>query len=322
MTFIHEDLQFPSLLEIVQGDLAKKGLQMTLALVEKDYWVTHTLWALHHLGLEVWFKGGTSLSKGFGLIQRFSEDLDLKIEGGRQVLPEVTSWKSGKPGSIAKRLEFFEAIAKLNLPELDLQLDPGSLGEKCMGAGIEARYPGLHIADLEPSMKPFVLLEVGEARVKPFLERPLSSFVHDFLETTGQLETYLDNRPERVRCIHPMVTLIEKLDAIQKRFNRGDDPADFVRHYEDAAHIILRSRDLPELPEYGSPVLLLQDMLSMRQIRQAPSPDDPAFNPDPGLQWKDIEATHAAIGGMFWGERIDLKEANQAIRNWMLANPV
>lgn len=41
-----------------------------------------TLWALHHSGFEVWFKGGTSLSKGFSLIERFSEDLDLKIEPG------------------------------------------------------------------------------------------------------------------------------------------------------------------------------------------------------------------------------------------------
>jgi predicted nucleotidyltransferase component of viral defense system len=38
------------------------------------------LWALHTQGLEVWFKGGTSLSKGVGLIERFSEDIDLKRE--------------------------------------------------------------------------------------------------------------------------------------------------------------------------------------------------------------------------------------------------
>jgi len=41
-------------------------------MVEKDYWVTHTLWAIHEQGFEVWFKGGTSLWKGFGLIDRFS----------------------------------------------------------------------------------------------------------------------------------------------------------------------------------------------------------------------------------------------------------
>jgi predicted nucleotidyltransferase component of viral defense system len=36
------------------------------ALVEKDYWINHSLWALHETKLAIWFKGGTSLSKGFG----------------------------------------------------------------------------------------------------------------------------------------------------------------------------------------------------------------------------------------------------------------
>ena len=78
MTFVHEDAEFDDLLRIVAG---RRGL--AIGLVEKDYWVTHALWALHAEGFDVWFKGGTSLSKGFGLIERFSEDLDLKVEPGR-----------------------------------------------------------------------------------------------------------------------------------------------------------------------------------------------------------------------------------------------
>jgi predicted nucleotidyltransferase component of viral defense system len=39
---------------------------------------TRELWALDAQGFDVWFKGGTSLSKGSGLIERFSEDLDLR----------------------------------------------------------------------------------------------------------------------------------------------------------------------------------------------------------------------------------------------------
>lgn len=62
MTFIHDDPQFADLLRVVA---ANRGLGVSL--VEKDYWVTHALWALHAQGFEVWFKGGTSLSKGFGL---------------------------------------------------------------------------------------------------------------------------------------------------------------------------------------------------------------------------------------------------------------
>ena len=48
--------------------------------VEKDWWVTLTLKALFSLPCSnyMFFKGGTSLSKGWDLIKRFSEDIDLQ----------------------------------------------------------------------------------------------------------------------------------------------------------------------------------------------------------------------------------------------------
>ena len=55
MNFVHEDVEFDELLRIVA---TKRDL--SLALVEKDYWVTHVLWAIHAQGFEVWFKGCTS----------------------------------------------------------------------------------------------------------------------------------------------------------------------------------------------------------------------------------------------------------------------
>lgn len=95
MRFVHDDPDFDGLLQIVADNR-----ELDVALVEKDYWVTHTLWALQAQGFDVWFKGGTSLSKGFGLIERFSEDLDLKLEPGTvTTLRSVTNWKSeGKEG--------------------------------------------------------------------------------------------------------------------------------------------------------------------------------------------------------------------------------
>jgi hypothetical protein len=64
MNFVHDDPEFDALLLIVAD-----RRRLAPGLVEKDYWVTHTLWALQTTGLDVWFKGGTSLSKGFNLIQ-------------------------------------------------------------------------------------------------------------------------------------------------------------------------------------------------------------------------------------------------------------
>ena len=51
-------------------------------MVEKDFWVTWTLsvlFAHHEFGSQLVFKGGTSLSKVFGVIERFSEDIDLSV---------------------------------------------------------------------------------------------------------------------------------------------------------------------------------------------------------------------------------------------------
>lgn len=316
MKFIHEDPEFRDLIDIVQKGLAEQGVKLSEALVEKDYWVTHALWALHDLGLEVWFKGGTSLSKGFGLIQRFSEDLDIKIAPRKAELPKVTSWTSEKGPAKAARKAFFEALAGLKVSGLALNLNEGRSDAKWRNAEIEARYEGFHLASLEPSMKPFVLLEVGDARIRPFVDRDLSSFVHDHLQKAGQLAGYVDNRPSGVHCIHPLVTLIEKLDAISKRFAAKKDPAGFIRHYEDAAHIIERIHELPALDGYKGPKDLAQEMIEKGQIRSLPSSTDPAFNPVAGEMWDGLESAHQAIKGMFWGLRIELVKATEIIRAW------
>jgi len=83
----HDPPEYDALLSIVSA-----GRGVAASLVEKDYWVTHTLWALDEAGLRVHLKGGTSLSKGYGLLKRFSEDLDVRIQAPG--LPRVSSWTS------------------------------------------------------------------------------------------------------------------------------------------------------------------------------------------------------------------------------------
>lgn len=51
-------------------------------LVEKDWYLVHairSISSLDHTGVTPIFSGGTSLSKGWGLIKRFSEDIDFKV---------------------------------------------------------------------------------------------------------------------------------------------------------------------------------------------------------------------------------------------------
>ncbi len=313
MSFVHEDPQFEQLLAIVARD---RGIAE--ALIEKDYWVTHTLWALHETGLDIWFKGGTSLSKGFGLIQRFSEDLDLMIQPGAVTsLPNVKSWKSTNKGPVAQRHAFYDALAgALVVPSVRVERDMTRLDKRARGADYLGHYPGIRLDQLAPAMSPFVRLEVGHARVVPHVEKMLSSFVHDYLDAQGMLGDYDDNRPRAVRCIHPLVTLFEKLDAMARRYDRDViEAGTFVRHYEDAAQIIRATGELPAIEM--SVDELAQDMVAKKDMRALPSPDEPALLLDDPDKRQAIEKAYAKIGPMFWGPRIPLDEACSAIREWL-----
>lgn len=66
---------------LFQNTAARMG--MTDAIVEKDFWVCYMLDYLFHRCTwkdKIAFKGGTSLSKAYGLIERFSEDIDLILD--------------------------------------------------------------------------------------------------------------------------------------------------------------------------------------------------------------------------------------------------
>ena len=314
MPFIHEDRDFNDLLGIVAE---RRGL--AIALVEKDYWVTHVLWAIHHQGFDIWFKGGTSLSKGFGLIERFSEDLDLKIEpGSATALPRVSDWTRESRQATEQRRTYFETLSGLlRVAGAEVRLGVPDSERRWRAANLEVCYQGWHI-DALGVLKPFVLLEVGSARVTPSVERDCTSFIHDYLDEIDQLGNYENNRPRSVRCLHPLVTLIEKLDSLHRRGRRADRaPATFIRHYEDAAHIIAAAKGLPALAGYSDVSALADEMFTERQIRQRPDSADPAFAPGADERWQQLQAAHAAIGPMFWGKRIALHDACDAIRTWI-----
>jgi hypothetical protein len=313
MSFVHEDPEFEQLLAIVARDAG-----ISEALTEKDYWVTHTLWALHETELEVWFQGGTSLSKGFGIINRFSEDLDLMIlSGPTSGLPEVTNWTSTNKGPVARRRAFYNALADaLVVPAVRVERDRSRIDKRARGADYLGHYPGVRLDQLTSAMSPFVRLEVGSARVEPSVPMPLRSFVHDYLHTQGMLGDYDENRPRSVRCVHPLVTLLEKLDAIARRYERDPMEADaFVRHYEDAAQIIRAVEKLPDTEL--SVVELAQDMVATNDIRALPSPDEAALQlADPDKR-QTIDSAYTRIAPMFWGPRIPLDEACSEIRAWL-----
>jgi hypothetical protein len=313
MKFVHDDREFAQLLGIVA-----RGAGVAAALVEKDYWVTHCLWALHTSGLALWFKGGTSLSKGFAVIQRFSEDLDLMVEHGSvSNLPPVDHWTSTNKGPVAKRRAFYGALPDaFAIPAVKVEIDEHRCDKYARGADFIGRYPGVLIDQLAPTMSPFVRFEVGRARVVPFVEMPLTSFVHDALARQGQLANYVDNRPRAVRCVHPLVTLLEKLDALARRYARDVmEPDSFVRHYEDAAHIIRAASRLPAIQQTARE--LADEMVQEKGIAFLPRADEPALLLADPTRRAEVVRAYERIAPMFWGARIPLDEACATVVAWV-----
>ncbi len=105
--FLHERRDFEPLLAIVAN---ARGLDTML--VEKDYWIMHGLWGLQVQGLVFELKGGTSLSKGFGVIYRFSEDIDIRIESPAD-MDVKTGRNQDKPAHVTAALDFFSGLLML-----------------------------------------------------------------------------------------------------------------------------------------------------------------------------------------------------------------
>ena len=318
MTFLHESRDFGDLLNLVTDDLSVRGIELAPSLVEKDYWITHVLWALQSAGLEVSFKGGTSLSKAFGIIQRFSEDLDLRIAKGNATLPTVANWKSGGKKAIEERRAFFRALASLSLPSVRLELEESSMGQEAKGAVILVDYPGVFKAALPLSASATIKLEVGEARVRPSLSRPISSWVHERMGREANPGRFQPNQVLALDCVHPLVTLVEKLDAICRRFTRADlEAKTFVRHYEDAVHITRSMALLPPMGDFNCIEDLFLDLLRLNQIREIPDAQSPALIPDGSARWIELTRAHGQIQPLFWSSRISLADATREIRTFL-----
>src|SRR6185312_10235899 len=104
-SFLHDRSDFKALVRTV----AQSEKINDPALVEKDYWIMHAVFGLKQLGLVFELKGGTSLSKGFGVIHRFSEDIDIRIQPFDGIEVDQNP-NHDKPQQIESRRQFFEKL--------------------------------------------------------------------------------------------------------------------------------------------------------------------------------------------------------------------
>lgn len=211
-------------------------------LLEKDAWVVWALAALYGspLGEHLVFKGGTSLSKAYGVIRRFSEDVDLTYDiralapdlvgDNGEALPKTRSEEKRWSSEVRKRLP--EWVAGTAQPTI-----ANALASEGLAAAIRVEDDKLFI-DYEATatgsgyVAPSVMLEFGARSTgEPASPRDV------VCDAAGLVEA-VEFPTARPRVMHAERTFWEKATAIhvfclQARL-RGDR---FARHWHDLARL-------------------------------------------------------------------------------------
>ena|SRR5579871_1170491 len=184
--FLHNHPQFPELIRIVARN---RGIDP--ALVEKDYWIMHVLYGLQQLEMKFALKGGTSLSKGYQAINRFSEDIDILIEPapGQDV---TTGRNQNKPAHVQSRRDYYDGLAKtIRIPGITKVERDTAFDDRLMrSGGIRLSYLS-HVPAMK-GLKDGVLLEAGFDVVAPNEPKDISSWLYDHA-VASKVEV-IDNR--------------------------------------------------------------------------------------------------------------------------------
>jgi hypothetical protein len=307
--FLHNHPQFPDLIRIVAE---QKGIDP--ALVEKDYWIMHCLYGLQQMGLTFELKGGTSLSKGFQIVNRFSEDIDIHIEP-----PEGQNVKTGrnqdKPAHIQSRGDFYDCLATtirvdgIEKVERDHAFDNKTL----MSGGIRLSYKSHTVA--MAGLRSGILLETGFDDVTPNTRQDISSWLYD--HAAGKVDI-IDNRAKGVACYDPGYTFVEKLQTISTRFRlqqeRGGSPIDFMRHYYDVPALLQR----PEVQAFiGTPAYQAH---KTRRFRRG---DDPNIAQNQAFILSDPETrkvyanAFAESATLYYGNKPTFEQVLESIGEWI-----
>lgn len=229
--YLHQHPEFADLLIIVAE---AKGILPTL--VEKDYWIMHVLHGLKKQGMKFELKGGTSLSKGYGIIHRFSEDIDIHIHPPAELGVEVNPKKT-KEQHVLSRKGFYDWLAA------NLQIDGFQKAERDTAFDDEDAYRSggirlLYDSFTEPitGVKSGILLEAGFDNVTPNKELTISSWALDYA-LESEVPGLINNQAIAIACYHPGYTFVEKLQTIVTKFRKEQEGAakqlNYMRQYYD-----------------------------------------------------------------------------------------
>lgn len=243
---------------------AASELGITKAIVEKDFWVC---WSLQHLfalpsfGDHLIFKGGTSLSKAYDVIRRFSEDVDLSLdrtqlgfEGDRD--PEQPDLSRGKRKSLLEELQdaaegtvagpLFEEINTAFSASLQ---EPFSLAiDEDDPQTVLFAYPSLRAYN-DSYIQPVIRFEFGARGAQlPAEQRPIVTYVQQAFPDLPGLNA-ID-----VRTLGIERTFWEKATILHMLFHQDAKKplADRMsRHYYDMAQLIGHDAKARALADIG-----------------------------------------------------------------------
>lgn len=270
--FEHQDFEQA----IIRASEHFDGTGWSPAFIEKDYFATEALRVVAgEAGDKVIFKGGTSLSKGWNLIQRFSEDLDLFFD------PDVLG-KNAINRALKKLSERIAAHPALSyLPHESRTI--GGFG-RCDRFEYSQRFGGAG------GTANRIMCEVGTASGRePTVTVEMQSYVGRFLQETNASLGADDEGPFALRLLHFRRTFIEKLFAIHSKvelWRRDGAPiGSYARHYYDLFQLAGRPEVLETLrsAEYAA-IKEDYEQISQRHFPQSYfRPENLSFANSPAL---------------------------------------
>jgi Nucleotidyl transferase AbiEii toxin, Type IV TA system len=228
------------------------------AIVEKDYYLTRALLALatSHPG-EFILKGGTSLSKGWNLLDRFSEDLDILVR-------TETGWGASKRDTRLKALR--DAIAETKGFTLARE-DKRTRAET--GVSRSAVYSYESLTSDVPGLGRNVLFEAGyRGSADAAVKKPIRSIVSEYAKEKGQDSLADDLRDFEVELQDLPRTFVEKLFAIHAAYAK-DLANNRMRHYYDLSRLCA----LPEIRSYVGTDAYRACVADVKQICRESFPD-------------------------------------------------
>lgn len=205
-------------------NITADALGLPIVAVEKDWWVSLVLRAIFSTPYSpsLLFKGGTSLSKGWNLIQRFSEDIDLALNrehlgfGGHLSNKQIAKLRKASEAFVAAdlRMALLNAMANLNVPAVyEITQD----GEEQSDPHLILNYPSLYepVAYLPPRVK----IELStRSLMEPFSPRPIQSFIGAQFDDQNFSDAAFD-----VPTVEPRRTFLEKAFLLHEELLRGPD---------------------------------------------------------------------------------------------------